>query len=111
MKGDMGGKRGGAYGHSEDGVGGLEAVGPLLPEVPLIGALDSGDIAAGASAGLRDKHVADTVPRGHRHTLPRRGRAMVRGARSGGAGAVAAMATISGVVVLLGDGLGTRRSG
>jgi hypothetical protein len=66
MKGDRGGKRGGAYGHSEDGVRGLEAVGALLPEVPLIAALDSGDVAAGASAGLRDEHVADTVPRGQR---------------------------------------------
>ena len=32
-----------AYGHCEDGVGGLEAVGSLLPEVPLVGALDGGD--------------------------------------------------------------------
>ena len=60
------GRKGRAYGHGEDGVGGLEAVGPLLPEVPFLGALDGGDVAAGAGAGLRDEHVPDAVLRGQR---------------------------------------------
>jgi hypothetical protein len=60
------GRKRGAYGHGEDGLGGLEAVGPLLPEVPFLGALDGGDVAAGAGAGLRDEHVADAVLRGQR---------------------------------------------
>lgn len=58
------GPKRGAYGHGEHGVGGLEAVRPLLPEVPFLGALDGGDVATGAGAGLRDEHVANAVLRG-----------------------------------------------
>jgi hypothetical protein len=54
------------YCHGEDGIGRLEAVGPLFPEVPLVGALGGGDVAAGAGAGLRDDHVVHAVPRGQR---------------------------------------------
>jgi hypothetical protein len=37
-----------------------------VSKVPFLGSLDRGDVAAGAGAGLRDKHVPDAVPPGQR---------------------------------------------
>lgn len=91
------------YRHGEDGIGGLETVRPLLPQVPV--PLDGGDVPPDPRPRLRHQQPPDPVPRrqrlrgaepahaaAHHHALrrhPPRRRRLVSAAVPGGDGGVA----------------------